>query len=221
MDFFSMLKLLILFLTERLSRIQFIHDTFRAIPLGKSIGHYLATTFIHSPNRDNDVLLGILRSRQYGNHNLPMASLGHMEISLLKCRNTFLVQNPTAYNLAWLENPTVTQLEEFARLKQNWSILIAIKAYLIHHPDAAKLYRGFLPYGGPIAAFMSKVLGRTIVASPSLIEHIELMNITNSVAGFLNLTTAEVNTMFYLEGLAILENSGQTIEDDIEPEVTA
>lgn len=202
MNFFTILKLLISFLTDKTAQIRRIHNTFLSIPAGTSIGHYLSTTFINSPNRDNSVILRILKTRSYGNHNLPMANLSQREIGYLKCRNNFLIQNQHAYNLAWIENPTVQQLEDFSRMDQRWSILIAIKTFLIHNPEMAKKYRGFLPYGGPVAAFMSKALERNIDPSPSLAEHIELMNITNAVAEFLKITTVEVNTMFYLEGLA-------------------
>jgi hypothetical protein len=191
-----------------------LNEAFRKIPVGSNLLHYLAQPKT-SMSADKDRLFAekfyvclyervakvtdFLQER-YGSGELcyvPQdAGVVHKKIMVI-------TNNNRAYELAVKIDPTVQDLEEFAKLDPCWSLLFPVKAYLHHHFSVAKDYRGMLPFGGGVIEAVNKIWNRTMKGSPSFQDHVRLMAMTNEIADKHGMTTIAVNDLLYLEGMQI------------------
>jgi len=60
-----------------------------------------------------------------------------------------------------------------------------------------------LPFGGGVIEAVNSIWGRTMKGSPSLQDHVRLMEMTNEIADKHGMTTIAVNDLLYLEGMKI------------------
>lgn len=193
------------YFVESIIKINKVHKEFEKIPFGNTLAHYLVNCFFHSPNLDTTELEKIYSSREFHSKNMPIVNAGQRDIKILQTRNKFLRENDIAYILAYKQNPTLNDIVKFSELGfEWWSILIAVKAYLIHHPEIEKEYKGFLPCGAPIAKYISKITTHEFDGK-SLQQQMYLNTITINLANKFNMSTCEINTLLYIEGSNLLD----------------
>lgn len=121
-------------------------------------------------------------------------------------RSNLLANNNRAYSIATKKYPTVKELEELGEIKPGWSLLFAIKDYLLHHLDFAMDYKGFVPFGGPVIAFLQSLENPPVFTNfrnPTYKDHVTLRELTNAMAKQLNLPSIVINNWMYIEGRKI------------------
>jgi hypothetical protein len=127
--------------------------------------------------------------------------------NLMLLRFDLLANNNKAYRIAMQKSPNHDELEDFGNIKPCWSTLFSVKSFLMDHPDVAKKYRGFLPFGSEVSKYANTLLSRPRklpLASHNLRDHVWLKDISNEMSDFLGIPTVEVNNIMYLKGLGIV-----------------
>jgi hypothetical protein len=124
--------------------------------------------------------------------------------NLVKKRIDLLASNNTAYRIAMTSNPTALELEQFSFISPCWSLLFPVVVFLIQHPEQAKTYRGFFPFGNEVIKFFHEAkLGIEIKGSPNAADHVRLRIAINHIADHTGMTTVMVANEMYLEGSRI------------------
>ena len=191
-----------------------LYEAFHKIPVGSNLLHYLSQPKTPmSPDKDRvfaEKYYACLHERvvcitpflleHYGDGDLCYIP---QDAGVVKKKIMVMANNNRAYELAVKRDPTLQDLEEFARLDPCWSMLFPLKAYLHQHFGVAKDYRGMLPFGGGVIEAVNSIWGRTMKGSPSLQDHVRLMEMTNEIADKHGMTTIAVNDLLYLEGMKI------------------
>jgi len=132
--------------------------------------------------------------------------------TIFKVRFDILNNNNEAFAIASKDNPTVLELEQIAKMHASWAWLFPIKIFLHQHLELAKQYRGLLPLGKCVIAFINALVDtdgierREIKGQPTYKDHVEVQNISNRIADLQGCTTIAINDKMYLIGKRMLDN---------------
>jgi hypothetical protein len=146
-------------------------------PKTNSLLSYFARSF--NPNANVAEYIYLLRNRiPSPPPPTPRLNINNYEVMVCRSRMKFFSNDNEAYEILVKENPNEYDLTRLGTKKPTWAILFPIKAYLFDHPDLAKKYRGFMPFGKPVIKFFNALLERDVVpveysASPSAEETAE------------------------------------------------
>ena len=190
-----------------LSAIMALHAAFNNLyGIGSNLLHYLAMPRIFHNGFNFEEAKRVLFERQHPD-KLDAINMAPADVSIFKKRAELLADNNKAYRIATLEGPSVEELIDFSYLAPNWSVLFALKHYIMHHMDVAMDYKGFLPYGSAVIAFVNSLESKTrdIPSNPDYADHVYLRDITNREALAFNMPSVEINNVMYLRGLKLLK----------------
>lgn len=207
-----------------------LNNSFLQIPKGSNLLHYLSqpkTSQGVEKDRVFSYRFHICLSRRitevtdFLQNFVGSPDLGYVsqDSGIVKKRLKVMANNNKAYALASKDYPTVEELREFSMIDDcaGYACLSALNVYLHHHPDAAALYQGFLPFGSGVVEAVRKIeqFEHSSKDNPTYSDHVKLMNLTNAIAASRGTTTIAVNDDLYLIGMK-LRQSGQTNPDSAE-----
>src|SRR5512137_1995748 len=122
--------------------------------LGDSLIHYLAMPRIDNSSFNFEEAKRVLTERQHPDH-LDAINMTPADVSIFKKRAEVLSSNNKAYRIAMTRNPSIEDLRDFSYISAGWSVLFALKHYLMHHMEQAWEFDGFVPYGSAVVAFVN------------------------------------------------------------------
>ena len=139
-------------------------------PASNNLLSYFARSF--NPNANTAEIMKILRDRiPSPPPPEPRLNIFNYEVMVLRSRMTLFANDNEAYDFLMKENPDEYDLTRLAIKKPTWANLFPIKAYLFDHPNLAKRYRGFMPFGKPVINFFNSLL--SVSSAPATEEDAE------------------------------------------------
>ena len=134
--------------------------------------------------------------------DLPQFNINSNEVFVFRNRAKVLANDNESYQLALKEQPTVADLKRFGEINPSWSFLFPVKLYLLFHPELAKDYDGLQPFGAKVAAYYNALINDTglpqVGQQPTLLDHVGLANITNTMAKLSGKTSVWINSEMYV-----------------------
>lgn len=199
----------------RFSRFIDLYASFDEIsPKSDCLADYLALQRIPTNNFKYTEIRDALLGRK-SLDDVPNANFAPNDARIFEKRFRLMANSDRFFIIASKINPTATELEELAVIGYGWSVLFAVKLYLVDHPDIARAYKGLMPYGAPIKAFVNSLKSRPkeITGSPDLRDHVYLQRISNQMAGVLGVTSVVINNYMYLQGERLISRAAKTDEN--------
>jgi hypothetical protein len=191
---------------------------FNRFGLGTNLIHYLAQPRIDNNSFNFEAARQIFIRRQQPD-KLDDLNCVPQDVQIFKKRADVLANNNKAYRIAMTDNPSITDLEQFATISPGWSLLYPVKVALMqHYRDWHAIeYKGLVPFGSAVIAYVNSLeLGhKKIGNSPDLQDHIYLQKMCNREAQFREISSQEMNNRMYLAGLKLL-GIGTAQNDDAE-----
>jgi hypothetical protein len=182
--------------------------------IGDNLIHYLAQP-PHDHNGINFEVIKLGFVNRQNNNVLTEFKIAPQDVMIFQKRFSLLANDNEAYRIALSTSPSVEELIAFSYIQHGWSVLFPVKQYLMHHPDKAKDYTGFQPYGGPVIAFVNSLESklRDIPASPSYADHSYLQQITNREARVWGMPSVEINNVMYLRGKKLIKGKKEVLKE--------
>jgi hypothetical protein len=177
--------------------------------IGDYLIHYLACPRARNLSFNFEEAVRVFFNRETP-RRLDEINAAPTDIHIFRKRFELIANNNEAYRIAVSKNPTSEELIAFSFMQPGWSVLFAVKQYLMDHMDKAMQYTGFLPYGKPVIAFVNSLESkpRAIPTMPTFADHLYLQQISNREALTFNMPSVEINNIMYLRGLKILKGKG-------------
>ena len=172
--------------------------------------YYLAKPKFDPGNFDFDKYYESLENRvpfdQLGARGYDNLRYAPQDRGVLMTRSNTLANDNRAYSLATKNDLTASEAVEFGEIKPGWSLNFALKDFLMSHLEIAKDYFGFVPFGGPVVAFLQALASPPEInfRNPTYKDHVTLREMTNSIARQYNIPPIMVNNWMYIEGKKIL-----------------
>jgi hypothetical protein len=133
------------------------------------------------------------------------------ETTVFKTRFDTLSSNNKAFRIATSTSISVADCEDFSYIKPGWALLFPLKMSLIAHPQLARNYFGFLPFGSEVIAWFNFVMADQkfsrnyqVGTQPTLADHVLLQDYSKTLAIHHGMTTVAVNHYMYMEGKKLL-----------------